>query len=360
MKEIRKYTCTRRINKEGAKIWVVLEDGRKFYRIFKTQSLAIAYFQPLKTVAQMKVQQANGNNFSKIVFTLEEMNRKGMKNSSKNIVHQVVKDSDKFFDEGELKTKPKKATVVEKVSEKPKPKKETVVVEKPSEKPKPKKETVVVKKASEKPKQIIEEKSIQPKPIIEPESTTSWKPIENNDLIQELQKLDEAKIQEFEKKDTINITIIDEILSRKAIAEKSWQEDFDDKSEDRHIEDTIYIKEEIVKPLIINSQKINFNDSSSAETATIEGIIEQRSQEINTKNPDYGRIKEYDDYKKTQISNDSPNDSPKKLDETNDLINQTKDPKSMSNIKFWVLTILLSVLIMLIVAFLILFFMFKK
>ena len=49
-KVARKYTCTRRVNKEGRKIWVVLEDGRKFYRIFKNRSSAINYFVKLKTI----------------------------------------------------------------------------------------------------------------------------------------------------------------------------------------------------------------------------------------------------------------------------------------------------------------------
>ena len=324
MNKIREYTCTRRMNKQGTKIWVVLEDGRKFYRIFPTQAEAIAYFQPLKTTAQMKVQQANGDKFSKIVFTLEAMNKKGMKNSSKNITHQIVKDSDKFFDEKELKSK-----VISKENSSP-------IIEK-----------VVKPKSIAKP---IIKKVPKPKPTILKSS------IEKNDLILELKKLDESKIEEFEKKDTINITIIDEILSRKSLAEKSWNEDLDVEPDNEKIENTIYVQEEIVKPLIINSQKINLNDNSSIETATIEDIIDQRTQEINTKSVDYGRIKEYDDYEKTQINNDSL-----KSDElNNNEFDETNYPKSMSNVKFWFLIIWFSILIMLIVAMIILFVMAKK
>ena len=79
MKKTRQYTCTRRVNKEGRKIWVVIENDKKFYRIFKTQSLAIAYFKPLKTGAQMMVQQADGNKFTKIVYTIEEMSKREKK-----------------------------------------------------------------------------------------------------------------------------------------------------------------------------------------------------------------------------------------------------------------------------------------
>ncbi len=110
-KVTRKYTCTRRVNKEGKKIWVVLEDGRKFYRIFKNRSLAISYFVKLKTIyAEMLVQDLIENVFSRIVFTKLETVKKGLIKDFEDFFGGIVEDSDTLFDEDmfNFDKKPKK------------------------------------------------------------------------------------------------------------------------------------------------------------------------------------------------------------------------------------------------------------
>lgn len=99
-KQTRQYTCTRRINKEGKRIWVVLEEGRKFYRIFPIRSLGINYFIKLKTIyAEMLVQDLTENIFTTIVYTRLETMRKGLKDAMVEIKGSVVENSDELFDE---------------------------------------------------------------------------------------------------------------------------------------------------------------------------------------------------------------------------------------------------------------------
>ena len=110
-KVVRKYTCTRRVNKEGKKIWVVLENDKKFYRIFKNRSLAINYFVKLKTIyAEMLVQDLIENVFSRIVFTKLETIKKGLIKDFEDFFGGIVEDSDTLFDEDmfNFDKKPKK------------------------------------------------------------------------------------------------------------------------------------------------------------------------------------------------------------------------------------------------------------
>ncbi len=371
MKKTRQYTCTRRVNKEGRKIWVVIENDKKFYRIFKTQSLAIAYFKPLKTGAQMMVQQADGNKFTKIVYTIEEMSKRGMKTASKTIEHQIVEDSDKYFDETKIKTKT--------LETKKKPKKiiektETIVTVEPEPvvtvEPEPR---VIVVQAEPIVKEIYVDKIVKidsntGEVITDEELASLLKTIEDNkvankgldrdsSLFLELEQLDEARINEFEKQDMLNTSIIDEILNRKSVVENSWTEDFTDSGEEDFentdtIENTIYIKDKVQKPIVINSQKISFNDDPlTKETSTIESIIDNKTENSNTKSVDYGRIKEYTDYEKTQIQNFQNDSSTKE-----DFSAKTVDKAKSKNTKFWLLTVILSILIMLLMTAIVLWF----
>lgn len=99
----RKYTCTRRVNKENEKIWVVLEDGRKFYRIFKIRSEAIKYFEGLKTInAEMLIQDLKENIYTSITYTKLAIKANTLKNISlEEFDGGIVEDSDKLFDEAE-------------------------------------------------------------------------------------------------------------------------------------------------------------------------------------------------------------------------------------------------------------------
>ncbi|MGL5205813.1 MAG: hypothetical protein ACRC7B_02805 [Metamycoplasmataceae bacterium] len=99
-KPTRQYTCSRRRNKEGKKIWVVLENERKFYRIFKNRTLAISYFKKLKTIyGEMLVQDLHDNVFSIIVFTKLETKKRGLVEALQNYDGGIVKNSDELFDE---------------------------------------------------------------------------------------------------------------------------------------------------------------------------------------------------------------------------------------------------------------------
>ncbi len=405
MKKTRQYTCTRRVNKEGRKIWVVLENDKKFYRIFKTQSLAIAYFKPLKTGAQMMVQQADGNKFTKIVYTIEEMSKRGMKTASKTIEHQVVIDSDKFFDETKLKSKTPEPKKPKKVVPKPEPivivepepivivEPEPIVIVEPAPvvivKPAPvvivepapvvivePAPRVIVVKAEPIVKEIYVDKIVKidsntGEIITDEELASLLKTIEDNkiinkslekdsDLFWELEQLDEARISEFEKQDMLNTSIIDEILNRKSVVENSWTEEIVTYTEENFdntdtIENTIYVKDKVQKPIVINSQKIIFSDDSTVkETSTIESIIDNKTENSNTKSVDYGRIKEYTDYEKTQIQN-FQNDSSIKEDFSAKIL-KTVDKDKRNNMKFWLLTVILSILIMLLMATIVLWF----
>ncbi|MGL5732737.1 MAG: hypothetical protein ACRCXE_01540 [Metamycoplasmataceae bacterium] len=99
-KPTRQYTCSRRRNKEDKKIWVVLENGRKFYRIFKNRTLAISYFKKLKTIyGEMLVQDLHDNVFSSIVFTKLETKKRGLVEALQNYDGGIVENSDELFDE---------------------------------------------------------------------------------------------------------------------------------------------------------------------------------------------------------------------------------------------------------------------
>ncbi|MGL5204689.1 MAG: hypothetical protein ACRC63_00405, partial [Metamycoplasmataceae bacterium] len=99
-KPTRQYTCSRRKNKENKKIWVVLEDGRKFYRIFKNRTLAISYFKKLKTIyAEMLVQDLHDNVFSNIVYTKLETKKRGLAQALQDYDGGIVENSDELFDE---------------------------------------------------------------------------------------------------------------------------------------------------------------------------------------------------------------------------------------------------------------------
>ncbi|MGL4252304.1 MAG: hypothetical protein ACRDCJ_02425 [Metamycoplasmataceae bacterium] len=99
-KPTRQYTCSRRRNKENKKIWVVLENGRKFYRIFKNRTLAISYFKKLKTIyGEMLVQDLHDNVFSNIVFTKLETKKRGLVEALQNYDGGIVENSDELFDE---------------------------------------------------------------------------------------------------------------------------------------------------------------------------------------------------------------------------------------------------------------------
>ncbi|MGL6125436.1 MAG: hypothetical protein ACRC1F_03080 [Metamycoplasmataceae bacterium] len=446
MKSTRQYTCIRRMNKSGDKIWVVIENDKFFYRIFKTQTAAISYFKQLKTPAQMIVQQATGDKFSRMVFTFEEMARKGLTTSSKSIPTKAVKNSDKIFDEKELKknietkknskskpvkkpiekkvTKPAVKKPVEKKVTKPAVKKQAVkkpiekkvtksskaknTKNKSTKKPienetkKPIKAKVAKAVAIQRPKEQIREKQKDNK-ILEPKlanqdsvlarnlyvekdtsmnlstgeliSTKEYSNLYQNNpeeiqntrtinLMSELAKLDEARIQEFEKQDTLNLSIIDEILQRKAVVENSWDENTNNSNNkdivDNSIKNTIYVKEEIEKPIIINSTKIDFNEELQKKTSTIENIIDQRVDEFNVKGVDYGRIKEYSDFEKTQIQ-DFKNESLEKEDASAKISSKktsdTNEKNGDKNGKFWVVTILTSLFLMAAVTAIILWFL---
>ena len=412
MKPTRKYTCTRRMNKNGDRIWVVLENGRKFYRIFKTQAQGIEYFQPLKTHAEMMVQQAQGNLFIKTVYTKMEMERKGIKSSFKTITtRKVVKDSDKIFEEESLEppktpivksTKPKKTPIVK--STKPKKTEETPkkTIKKITKKPeviikevkviefvdkiininsntgeimtdlevREMKHALAYQREEERLRKLNEEERLRK--INEREEQERLRKLhkheeeerlrklreqelleKKDDLILELEKLDEEeRVIEFEKKDTVNISIIDEILSRKTLVENSWNESITQPEvKVEQIEDTIYVKEEVEKPIIINSKKIEFDDEPLEKTSTIENIIEQRTKEIDVESVDYGRIKEHTNYENTQIKNFQ---SEKNIEKNID-INREVVIKKEKNTKFWVLTVLISLLIMGITALIVLY-----
>ena len=179
----------------------------------------------------------------------------------------------------------------------------------------------------------------------------------DSSLFLELEQLDEARINEFEKQDMLNTSIIDEILNRKSVVENSWTEDFTDSGEEDFentdtIENTIYIKDKVQKPIVINSQKISFNDDPlTKETSTIESIIDNKTENSNTKSVDYGRIKEYTDYEKTQIQNFQNDSSTKE-----DFSAKTVDKAKSKNTKFWLLTVILSILIMLLMTAIVLWF----
>ncbi|MGL5205814.1 MAG: hypothetical protein ACRC7B_02810 [Metamycoplasmataceae bacterium] len=426
MKPTRQYTCTRRINKTGDKIWVVLENDKLFYRIFKTQTAAITYFKQLKTPAQMIVQQSTGDKFSKMVFTIEEMARRNLKAASKTIELKLVKDSDKFFNEKELKEKYEKSLKKEK---KPKPvekttkkkliksadkqqakvvdkklakpiekntkKKSVKTVEKKTTKPvekepvkKPAKKKPAKKKITKPIKEINEEqKNITHNPIgheiinsnnISQNDTSTRdlvydKKIDNSltrnenakkslNLISELEKLDEIKVG-VNQEDTLNLSIIDEILKRKSIVENLWDEDQDNSGKldlKNSVENTIYVKEEVEKPIIVNAKKIDFNEPTEKKTSTIETIIDQRTKETNVKSVDYGRIKEYYPMPKTDVQelsiekNDNTEESA--LNSKNKKLDDNNQRNSGGNIRFWTITILLSLLIMVGVALIVLFF----
>ncbi len=99
-KETRHYTCTRRVDKLGKKIWVVLEDGRKFYRIFKNRSLAITYFSNLKTVyAEMLVQDLMENIYTSIIYTKLKIRDNKSLEAIEEIKGAIVEESDTLFDE---------------------------------------------------------------------------------------------------------------------------------------------------------------------------------------------------------------------------------------------------------------------
>ncbi|MGL5617909.1 MAG: hypothetical protein ACRCWU_02545 [Metamycoplasmataceae bacterium] len=427
MKATRQYTCTRRINKMGDKIWVVLENDKLFYRIFKTQTAAVAYFKQLKTPAQMLVQQSTGDKFSKMVFTIEEMARRDLKTASKTIELKLVKDSDKFFNEKELKDKYEKSL---KKDEKPKPtkknekpleKKVVKQVEKKPEKPSKKKVTkpvekkitkliqkeVVKKPTKKKPAKKKVTKTVvdpTPKPIEEIKEETPLiihNPISNelmntkdilqydtstrdlfptnkdNDnnlltkneeskkplnLISELAKLDEIKVV-VNQEDTLNLSIIDEILKRKSMVENLWDENQDNSGKldlKNNIENTIYVKEEVEKPIIVNAKKIDFKEESQKTTSTIETIIDQRNNENNVKSVDYGRIKEYYPMPNTEFKDSSDevigNQGEPTLSSKNKKSDDHNDKKSSGNFRFWTITILLSLLIMVGVSLIVLFF----
>ena len=183
----------------------------------------------------------------------------------------------------------------------------------------------------------------------------------DSDLFLELEQLDEARISEFEKQDMLNTSIIDEILNRKSVVENSWTEEVVAYTEENldntdTIENTIYIKDKVQKPIVINSQKISFNDDPSIkETSTIESIIDNKTENSNTKSVDYGRIKEYTDYEKTQIQN-FQNDSSVIKEDFSAKIVKTVDKDKRNNMKFWLLTVILSMLIMLLLAAIVLWF----
>jgi hypothetical protein len=217
----------------------------------------------------MMVQQADGNKFTKVVYTIEEMSKRGVKTASKTIEHQVVEDSDKFFDEKEVRTK---TTLLEpelKVKPKPKPKPkplpepevvQPVIVEPVVQQvitPEPViVEPVIVEPVIVEPV-IVEPVIITPEPVVtqapiikevyidnivkidsntgeiisDEELNRLMKTVENNkkvatsltsiNLFSELHELDQARIDEFEKQDMLNTSIIDEILNRKAVAQSS-------------------------------------------------------------------------------------------------------------------------------------------
>ncbi|MGL5732736.1 MAG: hypothetical protein ACRCXE_01535 [Metamycoplasmataceae bacterium] len=436
MKATRQYTCTRRINKTGDKIWVVLENDKLFYRIFKTQTAAVTYFKQLKTPAQMLVQQSTGDKFSKMVFTIEEMARRDLKAASKTIELKLVKDSDKFFNEKELKDKYEKslkkedkpkptkkktakpaekkvAKPVEKEPVKPAKKKPAKPAEKKVAKPvekkvtKPVEKEVVKKPAKKKPakKKItkpvpaptptpkpIEEIKEEQKPIIHnpisheimntkniSQDDTSTRDMNLNkevnnsltkheeskkslNLISELAKLDEIKVG-VNQEDTLNLSIIDEILKRKSMVENLWDEDQDNSGKldlKNSVENTIYVKEEVEKPIIVNAKKIDFNEQSQKTTSTIETIIDQRTNETNVKSVDYGRIKEYYPMPKTDVQDmnkeSSENSEELASSSKNKRSDDHKQKTSGGNFRFWTITILLSLLIMVGVALIVLFF----
>lgn len=108
LKPTRQYTCSRKRNKEGQKVWVVLEEGRKFYRIFRKRSLAISYFARLKTIyAEMLVQDLKENFFSGIVYTKLEIVKRGAVKAFEDFDGGIVEESDELFDEDLFMNGPK-------------------------------------------------------------------------------------------------------------------------------------------------------------------------------------------------------------------------------------------------------------
>ena len=86
--EILSYACIKKYyaihdEKTGEekikRMWIVIGKGHKRYRKFNTQAEAISYFRSLKKYAKMKVQSVNSQKFIKTVYTLMEMERKGIK-----------------------------------------------------------------------------------------------------------------------------------------------------------------------------------------------------------------------------------------------------------------------------------------
>ena len=113
---VKNYSCVWRMEtfeneltneKYRKRVWIVIGDGDKKYRKFDSQAEAISYFRSLKKRAEMKVQSISSKRFVRIVYTLFDMQEKGInineikknKNKTEPKVNKIINDDIDFEDE---------------------------------------------------------------------------------------------------------------------------------------------------------------------------------------------------------------------------------------------------------------------
>lgn len=85
---------------EQTKMWVLMNDKTKKYKLFASQVDAIKYFRSLKLYAKMKVQSINFEEFTRTVYTFLELERQGIKVDKKIF---EIKDNLNINEEQEYK-----------------------------------------------------------------------------------------------------------------------------------------------------------------------------------------------------------------------------------------------------------------
>ncbi|MGL4342963.1 MAG: hypothetical protein ACRCRZ_00115 [Metamycoplasmataceae bacterium] len=121
--DYRQYSCTWHIDsKTGGKYWIVLEDGKKWYRRLDTQTEGIEYFRELKTYAKMRIQSSKSKSFSRNVITKLAQDKYGTITAFEVVLKKELKKRENTTNKKETKkstntkkSKPssaKKSTVV--------------------------------------------------------------------------------------------------------------------------------------------------------------------------------------------------------------------------------------------------------
>ena len=96
---VKNYSCVWRMEtfennltneKYRKRVWIVIGDGDKKYRKFDSQAEAISYFRSLKRRAEMKVQSISSKRFIRIVYTLFDMQQKGIN------INEIKKNKNKI------------------------------------------------------------------------------------------------------------------------------------------------------------------------------------------------------------------------------------------------------------------------